>query len=179
MISKRGILQVMVAAAALFSLPVLADIYKCTEESGQVTYTNVTKKGCTKLNLDPISTVPGYKGRRSGGTDASFPKVDGDTQKKRDTDRRKILEQELAAEEKNSEQAKKELAEQEELVLPEERNATVVTKVGKDGKPFSQVVPGGTINTEKAEARRQAYRDKVALHERNVEALKREIGNLK
>jgi hypothetical protein len=47
--------------------------------------------------------------------------VDEQTQKSRDGDRRRILENELAAEEKNAEQAKKELSEQEAIVLPNER----------------------------------------------------------
>jgi hypothetical protein len=47
--------------------------------------------------------------------------VDDQTQKSRDGDRRRILENELAAEQKNAEQAKKELAEQEGIVLPSER----------------------------------------------------------
>ena len=94
---------------------------------------------------------------RAAGTPspAGFPKVDGDTQKARDNDRRKILEQELATEQKNLDQAKKELAEQEAVRTGDERN-------------YQRVIE-----------RLQPFKDKVALHERNIEALKKEIGNLK
>ena len=75
--------------------------------------------------------------------------------------RRAILDQELANEQKNLDAAKKELAEQENLVLPEER------------------IAGGGIQGGKREARVQTFRDKVQLHERNIESIRREINNLK
>jgi hypothetical protein len=100
-----------------------------------------------------VSTVPGRA--TAAPSPSGFPKVDGDTQKARDNDRRKILEQELASEQKSLEQAKKELAEQEAIRTGDERN-------------YQRVLD-----------RLQPYKDKVALHERNIEALKKEIGNLK
>jgi len=137
-----------------------ADIYKCTGPSGHVTYTNqkVPDKGCVLLSKDqPVSTVPGTRPapKAAGPSPAGFPKVDSDTQKQRDEGRRKILEQELASEEKSLEQAKKELAEQESTRLGDEKN-------------YQRVID-----------RVQPYKDKVSLHERNIEALKREIGNLR
>jgi hypothetical protein len=134
-----------------------ADVYKCVDEDGHVTYTNSKpspKAKCTTLSRDQrVSTVPGRAA--STPSPAGFPKVDGDTQKARDSDRRKILEQELAAEQKNLEQAKKDLAEQEAIRTGDERN-------------YQRVLD-----------RLQPYKDKVALHERNIEALKKEIGNLR
>lgn len=137
-----------------------ADIYKCTDASGHVTYTNqkTPDKGCVLLSKDqPVSTVPGSRApaKAAGPSPAGFPKVDSDTQKRRDDDRRKILEQELSAEEKSLDQAKKELTEQESIRSGDEKN-------------YQRVLD-----------RLQPYKDKVALHERNVEALKKEIGNLK
>jgi len=179
MITRRKILNMAVSLLAVFSLPALADIYKCTGESGQVTYTNVTKKGCTKLNLDPVSTVPTYKGK----SDASFPKVNGDTQKKRDTDRRKILEQELAAEEKALAEAKRELAEAESdpEVSQIKTTRTIVIGKNKDGSPITQTVTDSKTHRNVAafEEKIKPLQDNVQLHERNIEALKREIGNLK
>jgi len=67
----------------------------------------------------------------------------------------------LAAEEKNAEQAKKDLSEQEAIVLPNER------------------MQGGAISGGKVQERLQPYKDKVALHQRNVEAIRKEIGNLR
>lgn len=146
--------------AALAALPAYADVYKCVDADGHVTYTNAkgAARGCKVLSQDQrVSTVPG----RATPSPTGFPKVDGDTQRARDSERRKILERELAAEQNQLEQAKKELAEQEGNILPLERNV------------------GGTINQAKVQERLQSYKDKLALHERNIEALKKEIGNLR
>jgi hypothetical protein len=149
--------KLLMVSAVLFALPAWADVYKCVDDDGHVTYTNTkpsAKAKCSALSRDQrVSTVPG----RAANTPspAGFPKVDGDTQKARDNDRRKILEQELATEQKNLDQAKKELAEQEAVRTGDERN-------------YQRVIE-----------RLQPFKDKVALHERNLEALKKEIGNLK
>ena len=139
------------------ALPAWADVYKCLDEDGHVTYTNTKpspKAKCTALSRDQrVSTVPGRA--TNTPSPAGFPKVDGDTQKARDNDRRKILEQEQAAEQKNLDQSKKELAEQEAIRTGDERN-------------YQRVLD-----------RLQPFKDKVALHERNLEALRKEIGNLK
>lgn len=161
-----NICQKLISGSVLFGFfaasPAYADVYKCVDPDGHITYTNSksSAKGCKVLTQDkPVSTIP--SGRTATPTPANFPKVDGDTQKARDNDRRKILDQELAGEQKNLDLAKKELSEQEALVLPGERNA------------------GGTVNAAKMQERLQPYKDKVALHERNIEALRKEIGNLK
>ncbi len=154
--------------ALLAAVPVLAqDIYKCADPDGRVTYSNVPTRNCRKLVLDPVNLAPSAKPPAATGTGTrtatpgGFPKVDEQTQKSRDGDRRRILENELAAEQKNAEQAKKELAEQEGIVLPSER------------------MQGGAISGGKVQERIQTYKDKVALHQRNIEAIQREIANLR
>lgn len=150
-----------------FACSAEADIYKCVDENGHTTYTNektgTPSKGCTLMSREqPVSTVPA-PARKSSSTSSSpataspsnFPKVDDSTQKTRDNDRRKILEQELANEEKLLEDAKKELAEQE---------------------PVRQ---GNEKNYQKYLDRIQGYKDSVRLHERNIEAIRKEISNLK
>lgn len=154
-------------AMALLSLTAQAqDIYKCADSDGHVTYSNLPSKTCKKIFLDPVNVAPSAKAAPKAAsaatsTPASFPKVDGQTQKSRDGDRRRILEGELATEQKNAEQAKKELAEQETLVLPSER------------------MQGGGISGGKVQERIQQYRDKVAIHQRNVEAIQKEMSNLR
>lgn len=159
---RRKFVSVPALALAFAAVPAHADVYKCVDADGHITYTNARSaaKSCKVLSQDRLSTVPGG-GRVSTPSPANFPKVDGDTQKARDNDRRKILDQELANEQKNLDQARKDVAEQEGVVHPHER------------------IAGGGINAAKVQERVQAYRDKVALHERNIEALKKEIGNLK
>ena len=73
--------------------------------------------------------------------------MSGDTQKSRDSDRKKILEQEFAAEQKGLDDNRKLLAEQEAAKAPADKL--------------------------------QPLRDRIALHERNITALRKEIGNLK
>lgn len=75
-----------------------------------------------------------------------LPRVQEDTQRTRDGDRRHILEQELAGEQRNLEQAKKDLAEQE----------------ATRGVPSDRVEP---------------YRERVSQHERNIQAIQKELAN--
>lgn len=144
----------LVAALALAASPAWADIFKCVDEEGHVTYSNIQSKGCRKLNLDPITTVPPTKAAKTPAP-AGFPKVDNDTQKSRDEDRRRILETELAAEQRNLEQARKDLADQE------------------------AALPGDDRGGQRAADRLQPYRERMAGHERNIEAIRKELGNLK
>ncbi|KFB69650.1 DUF4124 domain-containing protein [Candidatus Accumulibacter vicinus] len=140
------------------------DIYKCADPDGRVTYSNVPSKSCRKLVLDPVNLAPAAKPPAAATktpTPGNFPKVDDQTQKSRDGDRRRILENELAAEQRNAEQAKKDLAEQEGIILPSER------------------MQGGAVSGGKVQERIQTYKDKVALHQRNVEAIQKEIANLR
>ena len=95
-------------AALLVALPVQADVmYQCIDESGHKSFSNVksTIKGtrCTAMDLGPVSSVPPPpppppKAAAKAASPADFPKVDNGTQKARDTDRRRILEGELASE---------------------------------------------------------------------------------
>jgi len=140
---------------ALVAVPAQADIFKCADDDGHVTYSNVASKNCKKLNLDPVNSAPPAKAAPRTPTPATFPKVDENTQKARDTDRRRILESELAAEQRNLEQVKKELAEQEAIRTGDERNY------------------------QKMLDRLQPFKDRAALHERNIEAIRKEIANLR
>jgi hypothetical protein len=150
-------ISVLSLMALLSSTAVYADIFKCTDSEGHITYSNQPTKNCKTLTLDPLPTTPVAKASKgaSNPTPASFPKVDEATQKTRDTDRRRILETELAAEQKSLEEARKQLAEQEEIRNGDERN-------------YQKVLD-----------RLQPLKDKVALHERNIVAIKKEISNLR
>lgn len=157
---KRSLLPALLVAA----LPAQADtLYKCQNPDGRTTYTNQKlNKNCEIISQDkPVSTFSAPQQKPRQATPADFPRVNGDQQKARDSDRRAILERELANEQKNLEAAKKELAEQENLILPDERTQ------------------GGGIQGGKREARIQTYRDRVQLHERNLGSLRKELANLK
>lgn len=156
--------RILLLLATLLCSPLArADVYKCVDEAGHVTYTNTktSGKGCSTLARDQaVSSVPSgprpaavgapQNGASSGG--AGFPRVDTGTQRARDGDRRRILEGELSAEQKSLDAARQELDEQQ----------------------LSRYANGAA-----GEERLQSGKDKVQLHERNVEALRREIGNLR
>ena len=141
---------------AVLSPALRADIYECVDANGNKRFTNIKAeaKGCKVLNVSPPNTVSSPTPKPQGKNTASppaFPKVEPDTQRQRDMDRRRILEQELAGEEKLLDQARKELAEQEAMRLGSERN-------------YQRVLE-----------RLEPYKKKVKLHEDNVASLKREL----
>lgn len=156
-----------VALLLLASMPVQADVmYQCVDESGHKSFSNIksTEKGarCTAMDLGAPPALPAPRAAAAKTpTPAAFPKVDDSAQKSRDTDRRRILDSELAAEQKNLDQAKRDLAEQETTVLPSER------------------MQGGAISGGKLQERLQPFKDKAALHERNIEAIQKEISKLR
>lgn len=147
--------KLLLICGLLLSHEAVADIYKYVDENGRVTYSNAPLKGARKLNLEPLSTVPTSKPKATGATPAGFPRVDGETQRKRDDTRRQVLEDELAAEEKQLAEARKALAEGEAVRLGDERNY------------------------QKYLDRIQGLKDNVTLHEKNVAALKKELSGLR
>ena len=140
-------------AVTLLAQPAAAEIYKYVDENGRITYTNVPKKGAKKLDLDP-----GLAGKSRVGNvgPSSFPKVDNPTQKKRDDQRKQILQEELATEEKSL----------------TDSNAAL-----KEGE--AQRLRDDARNFPKHIERIKRLKDDVTLHERNIEALKKELGDLK
>ncbi len=148
----RRALAVMIAAIAL---PATAQtIYKCTDANGGTLISNSREnKNCKAIvsGQDSPSSAPRAGGRPVGAaanpTPAGFPRVQEDTQKSRDTDRKHILEQELAGEQRNLDQARKDLAEQEAQRATADRLAS--------------------------------YRDRVGQHERNIQAIQKEMTTLR
>ena len=133
-----------------------ADMWKCIDSDGNTRYTNVKgdAKGCKGLTLEPINTAPAPP-RAPQQKPANFPSVDSDTQRSRDAGRRKILEQELALEQLQLDSAKKQLTEQKDVRLGNEKN-------------YARV-----------EERLKPYEEKVKLHEVNVESLRKELATVK
>jgi len=145
-------------------IPVLAqaEIYKAVDEDGHVTYSSTPIKGGKKIILEPLPTMVPPARARSTATPEDFPRVDGETQKRRDDTRRKILEDELAAEQKLLEEARQNLKE------GEEKPEGVRTK---DGKIFR--------NVAKYDEKIKDLTGQVELHQKNVEALQTELSKLK
>lgn len=146
--------------------PAHADIYKCSDADGRVTYTNDRSLGrtCVRLQSDqPVSSIPAPTRRPATaapaapatGSSGAFPRVSPNDQRNRDDARRQVLQSELATEEGALAAAEKALAEQEAVRLGDERN-------------YQKVLD-----------RLQPFKDKVDLHKRNIEALRREISGLR
>lgn len=155
-----GLAAAQALALALVA-PAWADTFKCIDVGGRATYTNIKEetkgKNCTVV-MREISVVPATPAQRpatASSSPAGFPKVDQATQKSRDGARRRILEEELSGEEKALAQARAELTEQEGIRTGDERN-------------YQKVLD-----------RLQKYKDEVERHQKNVEALKKELSNTK
>ena len=164
---RRLMAMLLLGAAAG---PLHADIWKCVSPNGDVLFTSdrveAKQKACQQITVTPnvVSPPPPAAAPAARNSDArpqaspspgSFPKVAPQVQQQRDNDRKKILETELINEEKNLQDAKRELAEQETTRLGSERNAQRVLE------------------------RVEPYQKKVKLHEDNIANLRKELSNLR
>ena len=138
-----------------------ADIYKHIDADGHVTYSSTKMKGATKLKLPPLSTSLPPPRVRYNSNPSDFPRVDSGTQRNRDDARRKILEDELAVEDKLLEEARNNL---------------------KEGVETPEMSGGGNVrrhrNLAKYEEKIKSLQEQVTLHETNIEALKSELSKL-
>lgn len=97
----------------LTSFSVHAEIYKQVAPNGEVTYTDRAVKGAKKLDLGPMpSSTPALTNKsahspssRNTSTPSDFPRIDSNTQNQRDSVRRRVLSEELRAEEQGLEDA--------------------------------------------------------------------------
>jgi hypothetical protein len=134
-----------------------ADICKYIDSNGNMTYTNVApEKGWKKLSCSEDASPHSDKSARTSPSPAGFPRVDASTQRSRDDVRRKVLTDELTTEEKLLADAK---------------------AVYGDGAP--PPLPDEKQDAQKYADRLSKLRQSVSLHEKNIEALKKELSALK
>lgn len=154
-IFRHSLLLCLILAA-----PAQAEIYKYVDENGQVTFSDVYKKGARRIEL-PGAPAPlsggGKPARRASynPSPADFPRIDAATQKRRDDVRQQVLQDEIASERREAEDARRQLGLGERL-LPGER-ATDPSYLNRISK----------------------LRAAVQQHEQNVAAIQRELSNLK
>lgn len=114
------------------SAPALADtLYKCTDkQSESVLFTNqkIPGRQCVVLSHTAGGSTGSSAPPKASATPtpADFPKVSSNTQRERDTNRRTILEQELANEQRNLDEARK--AGNANKTQLHERNITALQK---------------------------------------------------
>jgi hypothetical protein len=162
------------AAGVIFSAAAQAQttVYKCVDAQGRVEFTDTGKRGCKALDLPgyipapverrapapaagrPGNAAPAAAAAASPGP-SNFPRVDTAQQRARDDDRRGILNDELRAEEKK---------------------LLDLRQVFNNGEPERQ---GNERNYAKYQERVARMRDDISRTERNIEALRREIANIR
>jgi len=132
-----------------------SEIFKCRSETGQVTYTNdrrqAERQKC-ELVASKVNVAPS---RPPAGRAPGFPRETAQASAGARERQRQVLENELAAEQQALKQAQQALAEQEAVRSGDERN-------------YARVLE-----------RLQPYKDTVQNHEKNIQALQRELANLK
>jgi hypothetical protein len=167
---RTTLIPALAAAVLLGVAPSAAAVLcKYVDDAGHVTYSDSPVKGAKKAScFDPPPTPPAppaqpaARSAPAGAQQASvppasggLPNVDPGTQRKRDESRRKILEDELAVEERALAEARKALNEGEATRL------------------------GGERNYQRYLDRIQGMKERVTQHERNVSALRQELSNLR
>jgi len=165
-------LRLLALSAALLSTSLLGplaraqnDIFLCVDDEGRKTFTNAgNTKGCKRQDVGPVTSVPAPRlpprnvaanPVEQRATPANYPRVDGDTQRSRDGDRRRILEDELRAEEDRVAR------------LREEFN---------NGEPERR---GDERNYARYQERVQRMQEDIQRGENNIIALRREIASLR
>lgn len=128
----------------------LADIYKAVDADGHVTYSSAPIKGGKKIIQTTLSIAAPAGHARSATSLQDFPRVNEETQKGRDDKRRKILEDELKAEEGLL-----------GVVRQSMQANTANRRVAKDDE------------------NNKALTKQLDLHQRNIDALKTELFKLR
>src|SRR3982751_1304215 len=154
-------LRALALVLLLATLPAHAQVtetFKCRSADGHWTYTNdrreAERQKCEivtrQINVAPAPAKPAAR-----ATPNSFPKETPQDRATASARQRDILEKELAQEQQALAKAKADLAEQENVRYGNERNYA------------------------RMEDRLQPFKDSVETHEKNIEALRRELGNLR
>lgn len=158
---RGGLLSVGTAlVCTLWGSPVQAQsataVYRCDGPNGTPLYQNSPGKGCRLLDLPPINSVPAAKmpAASSTGSNGQSARVSSSQQRSRDSDRRRILEKELAREQSRLD------------ALRTEYN---------DGEPERQ---GDERNYQKYLDRVERLKNEVAQAMQNVSSIRREIDSL-
>jgi len=160
---RRSAALVLTGLALQFSLPAQAQLYRCVDANGRPLYTDSKVGKCEVIDTGRPSAsapIPAPRGASSSSNPpasapSNFPRVDNAQQRARDDERREILGDELRVEEKKLADLK---------------------RTFNNGEPERQ---GNERNYAKYQERVATMRDEISRTERNIEALQREIGNIR
>jgi len=134
----------------------VTEIFKCIDANGRPSYTNdsreAQKQKC-QVVARQINSAPGNAGSK-GSRPNDFPRESTADRSAARERQRSILEKELSTEQAALAKAQQDLAAQQAVRSGDERN-------------YARV-----------EERLQPYKDSVETHQKNIEALQRELSNL-
>ncbi len=173
---KAAVLAVgiVAGAAALTSAPAHAQVYRCDSDAGVPVYQGTPSgRNCRALDLAPLTTIPAPKlpapkpgakapaaagaagGAAASSTPPAFPRVESSTQRARDSDRQRILEDELRREEGRLSDLQREY---------------------NNGEPERQ---GNERNYQKYLDRVERLKEEIGRSEGNIGSLKRELSGIR
>ena len=139
-----------------------AQIYRCESADGTPLFQNSPGKDCKAMNLPSLTTVPaprtpaaGARTTTANAASADFPRVDAGAQRSRDSDRKRILQDELDREKVRLEEVRKEY---------------------NGGEPERL---GNERNYQKYLDRVERLKDDITRSETNVASLRRELEGVK
>ena len=150
--ARKLLLALALGSLAMPAAAQVTEIFKCRDAQGRWTYTN-DRRQAEKDKCEQVTTQINVAPQQKAARPSNFPRESSAERLSGRSRQREILEQELASEEAALTQARQALAEQESTRSGDERN---YARVEERLKPFQEAVES---------------------HQKNVEALKREIAN--
>jgi hypothetical protein len=160
------VLGLLGCSLALDARAQTTEIYKCTDASGRPLYTSDKRETAGKkceLVSRQVNVMPSQgstqgatqsRGGRGGEGAGTFPRESSDQRASAKDRQREILQKELATEQDALNRARQELAQAE------------------------SIREGGERNYARVQERLQPLKESVETHEKNIQALQRELGNL-
>jgi hypothetical protein len=139
-----------------------AEIYKYIDENGQVTFTDMARKGVKANQVYNMPAGPTNLGSGNGKSSikknvsyrpADFPRIDPATQRKRDDIRRQVLQEELSNERQNLDESQRQLS------------------LG------ARTMAGERATDDSYLSRVKRLKDAVEQHQSNIAAIQKELGS--
>jgi|SRR5882672_3463020 len=158
----RALIFVTLGTSPALASAQATEIYKCVDGTGRPLYTSDKRdtagKKCALVSRE-VNVVPGQKpntGKPTAGRELGrFPRETPSQAATAKGRQREILEKELFSEQSALAKAKQDLVEQEAVRL------------------------GNEANYARVEERLRPFKDNIETHEKNIEALRRELSNLR
>lgn len=151
-----ALIALMLGATAIGAVAQTETIWSCKDQNGRILMTSQKEdtvgKECRIVQQQRVTVVPA--GKASTKSPAGFPKESTADRQASKAKQRDTIEKELNQEQSMLADARKKLSEQEAIRSGDEKN-------------YARVLE-----------RLKPYQDTVEVHEKNVEALKRELNNL-